>query len=203
MILHLQGLGKRYSREWVFRDMSLAIGTGVTGILGPNGSGKSTLMKCLWGQTIPSKGEIRYEESGVEISVEDIHRHITIAAPYMDLIEEFTLEEQVRFHFHYKKPLAGMDNASVIQRIELPNSRGKRISDFSSGMKQRLKLGLALLSEASATFLDEPTTNLDHEAARWYQELVTTTSNRTLLVATNDLTDLPTSAKTINLAAFK
>ena len=74
----------------------------VYAITGPNGSGKSTLMQILWGQMPPSTGSIKYKISGTDISQEDIYRHVAVATPYLDLIEEFTLEEQLRFHFKFK-----------------------------------------------------------------------------------------------------
>lgn len=204
MIIHATGLGKRYNRDWIFRNLSLSIGpVAKIAILGPNGSGKSTLLQCLWGQTIPTEGSIRYEQDGSAIEPEDLNTAITIATPNMDLIEEFTLREQLDFHYHYKRPVRSMEPADLADRIGLPFSSDKRIREFSSGMKQRLKLGLALLSEASVTFLDEPTTNLDKAAERWYFELISEVSDRTLIIATNVETDLPDGAARINISDHK
>lgn len=204
MIIHLAGLGKRYNRDWIFRHLTLSIGQGATlAILGPNGSGKSTLLHCIWGQTIPSEGTIRYEQDGKSVEPEDLNTAITIAAPYMDLIEEFTLREQLEFHFHYKRPVHAPGLADLADRIGLPLRSEKRIREFSSGMKQRLKLGLALLSEASVTFLDEPTTNLDKTAEKWYFDLISGISDRTLIIATNSETDLPAGAARLNTSDYK
>lgn len=204
MTIHLSGLGKRFNRDWIFRHLDLSIGQGANlAILGPNGSGKSTLLQCLWGQTIPSEGTVRYEHDGNEIDLEDLHRSISIAAPYMDLIEEFTLDEQIRFHFHYKQPDGSRSLDEVADLIGLSVKPDKRIREFSSGMRQRLKLGLALLSNASVTFLDEPTTNLDKAAEKWYQDLISRVSGRTLVIATNVEGDLPAASTRLNLADYK
>ena len=204
MIISATGLGKRYNRDWIFRHLDLAIGSGSRlAILGPNGSGKSTLLSCLWGQTIPTAGEVSYEHDGQSILPEDLHRHITIAAPYMELVDEFTLSEHIGFHFHYKSPVDGLTPEGVAERIGLPLNLDKRISEFSSGMRQRLKLGLALLSDASVTFLDEPTTNLDKSAEKWYFDLVSRVSGRTLIIATNNDTDYPTGSAILKLEDWK
>jgi len=204
MTIHLSGLGKRFNRDWIFRHLTLSIGQGSTlAILGPNGSGKSTLLHCLWGQMIPTEGVVRYEAHGTTVEPEDLHAKITIAAPYMDLIEEFTLEEQIRFQFHYKQPASAMEIEEVTARIGLEGKRDKKIREFSSGMKQRLKLGLALLSDAAITFLDEPTTNLDKEAEKWYHGLLSQVSGRTLVIATNVESDLPAAATRLDLSSYK
>src|SRR5687768_2812749 len=95
-----QGLSKRFNREWIFRKLDFEFYTGnVYAITGPNGSGKSTLLQILWGQVPPTSGTIAYQIGSKDVKVEDIHRHVAIATPYMDLIEDFTLEEMLNFHF--------------------------------------------------------------------------------------------------------
>src|SRR5882672_1979580 len=143
-----ENLGKRFNREWVFRNLSYQFIAGNSyAITGPNGSGKSTLMQVLWGQMQPSVGTVNYV--GLEPSA--VFKSVAIATPYMDLIEEFTLEEMVRFHFKFKKCRWPVEK--VLEMTELGSSRIKPISTFSSGMKQRLKLALAFYSDCDLLFL--------------------------------------------------
>ena len=103
MTIQLQNIGKRYRLEWIFRGIHNGFQAGERwAILGPNGSGKSTLLKVLSGHLTPSKGEVSFEDHGVVIKEEAVYKKISYAAPYIELIEEFTLEEMLRFHSKLK-----------------------------------------------------------------------------------------------------
>lgn len=205
MTISVSNLGKRFNREWIFNGLTTEFKAGnIYAIVGPNGSGKSTLMKVLWGQVPASTGSINYYIDGRPIPEEEIYQHVTIAAPYMDLIEEFTLQEQVAFHLKFKVPTANQSPADIITKLGLGFASGKRIGQFSSGMKQRLKLGLAFVSQSQALFLDEPTTNLDFESAQWYlSNLMEIRAKKLVFVATNQPTDYPDGSEVINLSSLK
>lgn len=198
-------LGKRFNREWIFRNFDYAFLPGNTyAIVGPNGSGKSTLLQVLWGQLPPSVGELRYADKGKEIPPDEIFKHISIATPYLDLIEEFTLIEQLRFHFKLKSSRLDMDEKEILQKMELHHARDKYIGNFSSGMRQRVKLALAFFTEASLIFLDEPTTNLDQQAIGWYhQHLNDLPHDSTIFIASNLIGEYPAHAHRINIMDFK
>ncbi len=199
-----ENLGKRFNREWIFKNMSLTFDPGrVYAITGPNGSGKSTLLQVLWGQMPASTGAIHYTHEEVKIDIERIYQHLVIAAPYLELIDEFTLEEMVRFHFKFKKVRGGLTTDALIEKMELPHARTKFIRQFSSGMKQRLKLALAFYSDTEMIFLDEPTTNLDKNATRWYLDNLATCKNRLVVIASNQEHEYPETAQKINIMEFK
>src|SRR6187551_3373442 len=169
MEITTENLGKRFNREWIFRNLTHTFKSGETyAITGPNGSGKSTLLQVLWGQMPPSAGALKFRKNDVEVPPENVFQHLSIATPYMDLIDEFTLAEQLQFHFKLKTPRDGMTIDQMIDRLYLNAARDKYISNFSSGMRQRVKLGLAFFSQAEMVFLDEPGTNLDNQAFEWY-----------------------------------
>jgi ABC-type multidrug transport system ATPase subunit len=204
MIISTENLGKRFNREWIFQNLSRVFKPGdCIAITGPNGSGKSTLMHLLWAQTIPSKGKILYQVNGDIIAPEDAFEHLTIAAPYLDLIESYTLKEMLDFHFSYKKPLGGMTTSEMINRLDLGNTDTKRLEVFSSGMKQRVKLGLAFFSDVPVTFLDEPTTNLDEASVGWYHHHLQQLNQRLLFIATNTREDYPEFAQKLHLPDLK
>jgi ABC-type multidrug transport system ATPase subunit len=198
-----ENLGKRFSREWIFRHFNLTIEPGkVYAITGPNGSGKSTLSQVLWGQVPPTTGVLKYLDKH-DKPVDDVFRHVAIATPYMDLIEEFTLDEIVRFHFKFKKALNDLPIEIMADQMDLSSSRDKKISVFSSGMKQRLKLALAFYSDTSIVFLDEPTTNLDKNAIDWYRKNLEKLQGRTVIIASNQEDEYPSNAVKIDLSAYK
>lgn len=198
-------LSKRYNREWIFRRLNYRFDAGTTyAITGPNGSGKSTLLQVLWGQIPQTAGTLRYEKGDAAIFPEDAFRHISIATPYMDLIEEFTLSEMLRFHFQLKPIRNGFTEADLIERMYLTDACDKQLINFSSGMKQRLKLGLAFFTIADVYFLDEPGTNLDRRAFDWYKnEFNNLPKEAIVFVASNDPAEYPDSATVLNIMDFK
>ena len=200
-----ENLGKRFNREWIFRKFDFTFEYGnCYAIVGPNGSGKSTLLQVLWGQTPPSAGTVKYFNQQSLIPVEDVYQNVVLATPYMELIEELTLEEMVRFHFKFKKVLNDHSHKELLDIMELTHARQKQIANFSSGMKQRLKLGLAFYSDTYGIFLDEPTTNLDKKSANWYQENLSKTSvSRLVFIASNVEDDYPSHAQKIDLMDIK
>lgn len=204
MTISAEKLGKRYNREWIFRDLSYSFEPGTYAITGPNGSGKSTLLQVLWGQLQASQGTIRYIDGQTPIPPEEIYRHVAIAAPYVDLIEELALQELLQFHFAFKHIRGGHSLTELEELMELGHARSKHIGQFSSGMKQRLKLGLAFFSDVPLVFLDEPTTNLDKGAIAWYwKQFESLPPKTTVFIASNHESEYPPQAVRINLSAYK
>jgi len=205
--LHIttQELGKRFNRDWIFRNLTFNFTSGNTyAIVGPNGSGKSTLLHVLWGQVPATSGTVRYAQTNTEISVEQVHQHISIATPYMDLIDEFTLLEQLQFHFKLKKSRDNMSIENMLDRMNLVHAKDKYLSNFSSGMRQRLKLALAFFTEADIIFLDEPGTNLDSQAFAWYlKELNSLPDTMLTFIASNQPAEYPEKSIVLNVADYK
>jgi ABC-type multidrug transport system ATPase subunit len=205
MNISAEKLGKRFNREWIFRHLSFNFETGNTyAIVGPNGSGKSTLLQVLWGQLPFSEGKLIYTLGSEVIAPEEIFNHLSIAAPALELIEEYTLREMVRFHFRFKKIREGIRQEEVLERIGLSHASDKLLANFSSGMRQRVKLGLAFFSTSDIIFLDEPTTNLDRKSILWYQDqLSALPSDLLILIASNQEHEYPQTAKKIDVSGFK
>lgn len=187
MQIEALGLGKRFGRDWIFRDLTYTFQSGTaTALLGPNGAGKSTLLQVLAAYTLPNAGELKFSLGSRSISADDVAGHLALCAPYLELIEELTLREQLHFHTRFRPLRTGLSAAQLIDIMQLSTAQHKLIRDFSSGMKQRVKLGLALYTDAPLLFLDEPTTNLDRAGVAWYHEHVAATTNgRTVLVSSN------------------
>ncbi len=200
-----KGLGKRFNREWIFRNLDYTFEPSkIYAVTGPNGSGKSTLLQVLWGQLPQSTGELAYTHSAGEIPLDEIFKHLAIATPYLDLIEEFTLSEHLLFHFKLKRSRNGMNEEEMLEQLRLSDARDKHIANFSSGMKQRVKLGLAFFTEANLIFLDEPTTNLDNDTTAWYHhQLKNMPSHCTIFIASNQPGEYPDHAQVINVMDLK
>lgn len=187
MEITLREASKRYGYTWIFKNLELCLAAGSrTAILGANGSGKSTLLQIISGAQSLSEGTITWQRNQKLLPVEKVYEHISIAAPYLELIEEFTLTELVKFHFSLKKPMHNLSTDAIIERSGLRDKCKYPLMYFSSGMKQRTKLLLALIADTPLVLLDEPLSNLDADAAIWYRNLVDDFGgNRTFLVCSN------------------
>ena len=187
MQVKLINIGKKFNNKWVFKDLNLSIETGsLNTIVGKNGSGKSTLIMTIAGYISPTQGNLQWTIRQKSIDKYDLYQHITIASPYLELIEEFTFEEMVRFQNKFKPYYNQYLIDDVIKLSLLDANRDKPISHFSSGMKQRLKLLLGLVGQSDLLLLDEPCSNLDADGIKWYHELLDRFSkDRTVVVASN------------------
>lgn len=202
MKISLSDIGKRYTSGWVFRHMTHDLSAGDrVAILGPNGSGKSTLLQIISGYLSYTEGKVTYEYAGTEIKRDDIYKSIAIATPYAELDEELTAIELFQ---HYKrfKPYLLQDEKEFISLVQLDGEKYKRIANYSSGMKQRLSLGLAMCMATPLLLLDEPTSFLDVERKGLYgQMLEKYGQDKTIVIASNDLQDVESCTYRIELAA--
>jgi len=203
--ISLENIGRRFNREWIFREVNYTFNSGnAYAILGPNGSGKSTLLQILNGSLTPSTGKITYQLNGQPIAVEKAYEHLSLSAPYMDLIEDFTLREMIDFHFKFKPIKAGLDTDGVIELLNLQVSKDKLIKYFSSGMKQRTKLALAFCADTPLLMLDEPTSNLDAQGADWYLSLAEQFSkDRLTIICSNQPHEYGFCSEVISIGDYK
>ena len=187
MQIKLNNIGKRYNYEWIFRKVNYEFTSDNNYvILGGNGSGKSTLLQVITGNLMQSEGELNYTISDSKIENEKIFKHLSFAAPYLDLFEEFTLAESIEFQAKFKPFYKELDTKKIIELTQLENAKDKQIKVYSSGMKQRVRLALAILSDTPLLLLDEPTSDLDKKAIDWYQNLINNYSkNRLIFVCSN------------------
>ncbi len=205
MRIQLTKAGKRYGYRWVLKNISLNLkDDGKYAIVGPNGSGKSTLLKIMAGFLTPSSGNIKFFEGQQTISPNDVYRSVAFAAPYIDLIESFTLREAIDFHFKFKSLQKELTREDVQSILNLNTTKSQRIQYFSSGMQQRVKLALAFCTDCPLLFLDEPTSNLDRQGVQWYQELVQRfTQQRLVVVASNIAEDYHFCHQIYNVEEWK
>lgn len=195
MKISLINAGKRFNRDWIFRKLNYEFISGKSyAITGPNGSGKSTLLQIIGGAVSPSEGEVKYEVSSSGLNgteaTEEIFKYISIAAPYLELVDEMTLKEFLGFHGKFKPFLNSFTIKNIISRIGLENAADKQLRYFSSGMKQRVKLAQSILSDVPCVLLDEPCTNLDSDGINLYLQLINDhCKSRLIIVSSNDQTE--------------
>jgi ABC-type multidrug transport system ATPase subunit len=204
MKIALNNAGRRFNKEWIFRNLSTEFTSGNSyAILGPNGSGKSTLLSVLTGSLSPSEGEISFSDTK-EIPVENIYKYISLAAPYLELVETFTLKESIDFHFKFKNFALGLDTKKLITILGLEKAANKEIKYFSSGMKQRTKLALACCTDTPILFLDEPTSNLDVQGISWYRELIENFGkDRLTIIGSNQIQEYDFCTNQIQISDYK
>jgi len=205
MEIEVKELGKKYQKEWVFRNLDFNFQSNRSyGIIGPNGSGKTTLLQILTGFIPPSKGDIIYRNQDKEVSPETFFKYTSVAAPYLELVEEFTLTEFLRFHFKFKRLDKGLQINDMINLSYLEGAEHKLIKYFSSGMKQRLKLALCLFADSPIIFLDEPSSNLDEKANQWFRDnLEERRNDRMTIICSNQVLEFDLCDELIDLQNHK
>src|SRR5688572_18724478 len=136
MKISLTDAGKRFNRDWIFRHLSYEFSAGQSyAITGPNGSGKSTLLQVLSGAMQASEGNCQWSMVNGQLENENVFNHISICAPYLEVVEEMTIKEFLEFHNHFKPFLTSITPEKIISILGLENAVNKQIRYYSSGMK--------------------------------------------------------------------
>ncbi len=209
MEINLKEAGKRFNKEWIFRGLDFHFESGnAYAVVGNNGSGKSTLLQCIAGATNLSQGKCTWTENDFSEETntgEHIYRYFSFAAPYMDVIEEMTAMEFLRFHHSFKPLLSGISHMDLLKEVQLESAADKQIRYYSSGMKQRIKLAMAIFSETPVLLLDEPCANFDQAGFDLYKQLIAQyANNRLTIVCSNDPAEYAFFCKdTIDIRAYK
>mgnify|MGYP003401625505 CR=1 FL=1 len=205
MTISLSDAGKRFNRDWIFRHFNYTFEAGRSyAITGPNGSGKSTLLQALSGALMLNEGKCEWSMVNSELAPENVYRHISICAPYLEVIEEMTLKEFLEFHHGFKPFLAGLTTETIIAAVGLEKAVNKQIRYYSSGMKQRVKLAQCIFSDTAIILLDEPCTNLDAAGMELYHQLINDhCKKRMVIVSSNDHHEYEFCTEKINILNFK
>jgi ABC-type multidrug transport system ATPase subunit len=209
MRIILSDCGKRFNRDWIFRHLNYEFLPGETyAITGANGSGKSTLLQVLSGSMATSEGKIHWNLSSHNVDEEKVHQSISIAAPYLEVIEEMTAIEFLEFHKYFKPLIAGLRIKDIVELVGLEKAAHKQIRYYSSGMKQRVKLAQAFFSDVPVLLLDEPCTNLDTTGIALYHQLVSSYAKGktiivTIIVSSNDEVEYSFCNHVISIMDYK
>lgn len=191
MKIVLEHSGKKFNREWIFQNVNEVFDAGCcVGITGGNGSGKSTLVQMLAGYATPSAGRISWLLGDQRVDAQKIFAYISWCTPQVSLYDEFTLRENIDFFLKYKKIRNGISMEEIVRILHLEAHENRMLRQYSSGMRQRVKLGLAILADTPLLFLDEPVSHLDATNTRWFQDLLSEhKSGRSIFIASNNNAD--------------
>jgi ABC-type multidrug transport system ATPase subunit len=227
MKITLIDAGKRFNRDWIFRHLHYEFSPAHSyAIIGPNGSGKSTLLQSIAGAIAVSEGAIHYAASAAPgpaappipsthapaapvapnatIAPDLAYKHLSLCAPYLEVVEEMTVTEFLAFHAAFKPFIPGLTIPQIIKKVGLETAAQKQIRYYSSGMKQRVRLAQALFSASSVLLLDEPCTNLDADGVALYRQLIAEyAANRVIVVSSNDIDEYDFCQEKINIRDYK
>jgi ABC-type multidrug transport system ATPase subunit len=203
MQITLDNVGKRFNREWIFRQVNYTFFINKKyAVTGANGSGKSTLLQVIAGSLSHNEGKIDFTLKQQAIEDENKFHHISIAAPYLELIEEMTAGEFLSFHRQFKS--LTFPDKEIVEIVGLEKAINKQIRYYSSGMKQRLKLAQAFFCNTPILLLDEPTTNLDAEGIALYHHLIETyTKEKLVIISSNDLQEYEFCDSIVTIGDYK
>jgi ABC-type multidrug transport system ATPase subunit len=203
MHITLVDIGKKYNRNWIFSNINYIIQpNSKLALLGANGSGKSTLLQIISGHVVPTKGEIIIKTIHQNIDPLHLYNYISYCAPAFELIEEFTIQEFLEYHFKHKKSKHTVNE--ILDYISLTSQKNTLIENCSSGMKQRVKLAQAFFSDVPVLLLDEPCTNLDTNGVALYKKMIEElTTEKTVIVSSNDSSEYSFCDAIINLVDYK
>ena len=205
MKISLTDAGKRFNRDWIFRHLTYEFSAGQSyAIVGPNGSGKSTLLQVLSGSMQVNEGDGKWSVDNKQLELEKVYNYISICAPYLEVVEEMTLIEFLNFHAGFKPFLSSITSEKIISILGLENAVNKQIRNYSSGMKQRVKLAQSIFSDVPAVLLDEPCTNLDAAGIQLYHSLINDyCKNRMVVVSSNDEVEYRFCKERLNINDYK
>ena len=205
MKISLTDAGKRFNRDWIFRHLTYEFSAGQSyAIIGPNGSGKSTLLQVLSGSMQINEGKTEWAIDNKQLANENVYNSISICAPYLEVVEEMTLIEFLNFHSGFKPFLSSITIEKIISILGLENAVNKQIRNYSSGMKQRVKLAQAIFSDVPVVLLDEPCTNLDETGVTLYKQLIEEyCKKRMVIVSSNDDHEYDFCNNRINITDWK
>jgi len=205
MEIELKDVAKKFNKEWIFRNVNLNVKEeNRTAVIGPNGSGKSTFLQVIAGSLLQTTGSVQYNHQGHSIDSDQIYKYLSLVAPGLSLPDDFTLLEFLDFHFKFKTLKHGVKVKDLPAAFLLEKASDKYIKNFSTGMKQRLKLGIAIYADTPLLLLDEPATNLDSTGIDWYlEEVAKVVEHKMIFVCSNRKDEYSFCDKFINILDFK
>lgn len=187
-LLRAENLGRRFGQNWVIKNLDFELLPGqVLAVTGPNGKGKSTLLKLLCGLIEPSEGRVHLAGS------------IGVSALDMALYPQLTGSEHVAWLAKMKG--LTIDSSSHLAEMGLAGAQDRAAGAYSTGMRARLKLALALIGNPPILLLDEPTAALDDAGqALIHRVIADQKAKGAVILATNDRADLAHATHELTLA---
>src|SRR6516165_1130634 len=203
MLIELNNLSRSFGTQQALRGVNLQLEPGRVGLLGPNGAGKSTLLKILLGLLPPSSGTGRVLGHELDSSGGDLRRAIGYMPEADALVPGLHGAEYVALAgelYGMPRREAQRRAPEVLTYLELEDARYRKLEEYSTGMKQRIKLAQALVHDPQVLLLDEPTSGLDpagREAMLQLLHSLGTEHGKSLLLSTHLLGDVERVCDTV------
>jgi heme exporter protein A len=203
-------LEKSFLNKVIFKNVTLDFNEGDSiAVTGRNGSGKSTLLKVLANLIKPNKGKVEIFDDGKEVITDKVHLYLGMIAPYINLYDELTAYENLEFFFDLKCRGDVFNDKKerikfLLDKINLYSRRNDEVKNYSSGMKQRVKLAFAIINDPKILLMDEPRTNLDVDGIDLvYKVAEEQIKNGILILATNEPEDTGLCKRIISIEDYK
>ena len=203
MEIRFDNVAKRYKGNYALKDFSATLGEGVFGLLGENGAGKTTLISILVGILRADSGTVRANGSDVGTLGDEFLADLGYMPQYPIFYRDFTVGDFLLYMGALKNlppALARSRAAELLATVNLADARDKKIGALSGGMRQRLGIAQAMLSDPKVLVLDEPTAGLDPGERIRFRNLISRFApGRTILLATHIVPDVECIATEILL----
>lgn len=197
----VEGVSKWFGNVVAVNDVSFEIRSGVTGLLGPNGAGKTTLLRMMCGLSSVSEGKVRV--LGVDPrDDESIYSRIGIMSEHESAYEFMTGSRYVEFSAALKGVEDPIRSAvSAIETVNLEDDAERKISTYSRGMKQRIRLAAALVSDPDLLIFDEPMNGADPHQRIQFQDTVhrLASEGKTIVISSHILEEVESVAENVLL----
>ncbi len=203
MEVKFESLSKKYKGRYALQDFSAALQNGVYGLLGTNGAGKTTLINSFMGIIPTDSGEIFIDGKNIRSMGTDFLAEVGYLPQYPKFYKDFSVHDFLRYMCVLKDipKAAGEERiAELLQTVNLTEAAEKKVGALSGGMRQRLGIAQAMLSDPGILILDEPTAGLDpRERIRFRNLLSKFSEDRIILIATHIVSDIEFIANQILL----
>ena len=193
MHILVEGLAVHFGSVHALAGVDLELGAGETSVLaGPNGAGKSTLLGVLLGLLEPDAGRVLVDGRDLVASGRRFRREVREQVGYLPesvaFADTLTGRQVLRF-FAYARGVSRTRVEQVLERVGLARAAGRAVRGYSRGMRQRLGIGVSILSEPELLVLDEPTGGLDQQGLGLLWDVLQEwrDAGRTAVVSTHDL----------------
>lgn len=203
-----ENLSKSYSGRTIFKNLSFNISTSQSlTVTGSNGSGKSTLIKVIANLIHSSKGNISVKSDNMDVPRDKWFEKTGLLSPYLNLYDELTGFENLDFFYRLKAKDRSYSHDRidhVLHKVNLYEKRNELLKNYSSGMKQKLKLAFSVLHEPEILLLDEPRSNLDKAGIDMIYEVSAEQKKKgILIIATNDDDDKELCDSILSIEDYK
>lgn len=203
MLVQFEHLSKKYKGKYALRDFSVTLENGVYGLLGTNGAGKTTLINTFMGIIKSDSGNIYIDQKDIRTMGADFLGNIGYLPQYPKFYRDFSVIEFMRYMCVLKdipKNTGEQRIAQLLETVNLTEAANKKVGALSGGMRQRLGIAQAMLSDPGILILDEPTAGLDPRERIRFRNLISKfAENRIVILATHIVSDIEFIANKIIL----